>query len=459
VTDSAGAALATTSPSGYGPADLRGAYSLDLLSSSQGSGHTVAVVAAHDNPTAESDLAVYRAQYGLPPCTTANGCFSKRDQAGGVSYPLPDAGWGGEIALDLDMASAVCPKCRIMLVEASSDSVSDLGAAVNTAVSLGASEISNSYGSSEYLGESRDQAYYDHPGIAITAASGDSGYGVQFPAASGSVTAVGGTSLVRAAGARGWTESAWASSGSGCSVYIAKPAWQTDAGCGNRTVGDVSAVADPATGVAVFHTDGSNPAASGWMVFGGTSVSAPIVAGVYALKGHTGGANPFGQLAPFFDVSSGANGSCGTYLCQSGPGFDGPTGIGSPDGGAQTTAAPPGGSSAQPPTRSQPPVSSASAPPTLTLRQAARDARKALASIFGRSFKHRRGLRLSCRRKSRVAAVCAVSWRSGSSSYSGSLTITSAVGAGGRMVRRVTYTITRRTGRRKATLRGRTTLS
>jgi hypothetical protein len=411
----------------------------------------VAVVAAHDNPTAESDLAVYRAQYGLPACTTANGCFSKRDQSGGVAYPAPDPGWGGEMALDLDMASAVCPKCRLLLVEASSDAVSDLGTAVNEGVSLGATEISNSYGSSEYLGETQDEAYFRHPGIALTAASGDGGYGVQFPASADSVTAVGGTSLVRDASARGWTERAWASAGSGCSAYIPKPAWQTDPGCGGRTVADVSAVADPATGVAVFHTDGSNPAASGWMVFGGTSASAPIVAGVYALKGHAGGFDPFAQLAPFFDVTSGANGSCGSYLCQAGPGYDGPTGLGSPDGGSSAQATP-----APPPSRSQPPVTSAAAPPTLSLRQAASVARKALAKVFGRSFKHRRGFRMSCRRKSRVAAVCAVSWRSGSSFYSGSVTVTSTVVASGRVVQQVTYTVSRKGGGCRGSKRCRT---
>jgi hypothetical protein len=315
-----------------------------------------------------------------------------------------------------------------------------------------AAAVSNSWGGSEDNTILPADSHFNHPGVAITASSGDSGYGLSWPASSQFVTGVGGTTLTPAPGARGWTEAAWSGSGSGCSAFEPPLAWQPHpGGCAKRTVADVSAVADPATGVAVFHTDGSNPAASGWMVFGGTSASAPIVAGVYALKGHAGGFDPFAQLAPFFDVTSGANGSCGSYLCQAGPGYDGPTGLGSPDGGSSAQATP-----APPPSRSRPPVTSAAAPPTLTLRRAAGFARKALAKVFGRSFKHRRGFRVSCRRKSRVVAVCAVSWRSGSSFYSGSVTVTSTVVASGRVVQQVTYTVSRKGGGCRGSKRCRT---
>ncbi|HEX8768468.1 MAG TPA: hypothetical protein VF714_08870, partial [Jatrophihabitans sp.] len=226
-----GTVTPTATPAGYGPADLVSAYNLDTTG---GSGQTVAVVDAYDNPTAEADLAVYRAQYGLPACTTANGCFRKVNQAG-TSSPLPasNAGWAAEIALDVDMVSAVCPQCNILLVEANSNYTSDLGAAVDTAVALGAKFVSNSYGG----GDSSGQAYhFDHPGVVITASTGDNGYGVSFPASAPTVTAVGGTRLVRSATTRGWSESAWSGAGSGCSSIHAKPAVQNlvSTGCATR---------------------------------------------------------------------------------------------------------------------------------------------------------------------------------------------------------------------------------
>jgi subtilase family serine protease len=317
-------------PSGYGPADLRAAYK---LTSNGSSSQTVAIVDAYNDPNAESNLAVYRAQYGLPPCTTANGCFRKVNQNGGTTYPAGNTGWAEEISLDLDMVSAICPNCHILLVEASSASFANLAAAVDRAAIMGAKAISNSYGGSEYSTETSDQAHYNHPGIAITVSSGDSGYGVEFPAASQYVTAVGGTHLVRSSSSRGWTETVWNGAGSGCSRYITKPSWQHDTGCSRRTVADVSAVADPNTGVAVYDTYG----VSGWLVFGGTSVAAPIVASVYALAGNessiTYGSYPYSHTSSLFDVTSGSNGSCGSsYLCTGKAGYDGPTGLGTPNG-------------------------------------------------------------------------------------------------------------------------------
>ncbi|MEV4612440.1 putative Ig domain-containing protein [Kitasatospora sp. NPDC049258] len=331
-------------PSGYGPTDLTSAYNLPAAA---GAGATVAIVDSNDDPKAESDLAAYRSQYGLPACTTANGCFRKVDQRGGTSYPTADSGWAGEISLDVDMVSAVCPNCHILLVEADSATMENLGAAVNTAVSLGAKYVSNSYGGGEDASDtSYDTSYFNHPGVAITVSSGDSGYGAEYPASSKYVTAVGGTSLSRTSNARGWSEKVWGTSsggdgaGSGCSGYDAKPTWQTDSGCAKRTVADVSAVADPATGVAVYQTYGG----SGWNVYGGTSASAPIIAAVYALAGTPGaGSNPasypYAHTSSLYDVTGGANGSCSpSYLCTAAAGYDGPTGLGTPNGTAAFTS-------------------------------------------------------------------------------------------------------------------------
>ncbi len=332
--------LATaTYTKGYAPAQLRAAYNLVTAGSAT---QTVAIVDAYDNPNAETDLAAYRAQFGLPACTTANGCFRKVDQRGGVAYPRGDVGWGQEIALDLDMASAVCPGCGLLLVVADSNSFADLAAAVDRAATLGASAISNSYGAREFSTETSWESHYNHPGVAITVSSGDSGYGVEFPAASRYVTAVGGTSLTIASNARGWSETAWNGAGSGCSAYVPKPAWQTDTGCARRTVADVAAVADPATGVAVYDSYGSTGGAN-WFVFGGTSVAAPIVAAVYALAGNAasiGPSYPYGHTASLYDVTLGTNGRCSNpktapavgYLCTAKVGYDGPTGNGTPNG-------------------------------------------------------------------------------------------------------------------------------
>nr|WP_274911319.1 S53 family peptidase [Streptomyces sp. WZ-12] len=330
-------------PSGFGPSDLQSAYNLPQ---SGGSGQTVAIVDANDDPNAEQDLATYRSQYGLPECSTANGCFQKVDQNGGTNYPAADSGWAGEISLDVDMVSAACPSCHILLVEANSANMSDLGTAVNRAVTMGAKFVSNSYGGGEDSTDtSSDEQYFNHPGVAITVSSGDSGYGVEYPAASKYVTAVGGTSLQQDSSSRGWSESVWGSSaggngaGSGCSQYDAKPAWQQDTGCANRTVADVASVADPATGLAVY----DSYQATGWNVYGGTSASSPFIAGVYALAGTPGSGDtpasyPYSHASALNDVTSGANGTCSpSYLCTAGTGYDGPTGLGTPNGTAAFT--------------------------------------------------------------------------------------------------------------------------
>jgi subtilase family serine protease len=329
IVDASGQPQAAHGPSGLTPADLRDAYKITSTGSSS---TTIAIVDAYGYPNAESDLATYRSHFGLPACTTANGCFRKVDQRGGTQYPRNDTGWAQESALDLDMASAMCPNCKLMLVEADSPSFADLAAAVDTAAVLGAHVISNSYGGGEQS-SSAWESHYDHPGIAVTASSGDSGYGVEFPASSPHVVAAGGTRLVRAASARGWTETVWTGAGSGCSAVYAKPAWQTDSGCAKRTVADVSAVADPNTGVSVYGPVRKN--SSGWMVFGGTSVAAPLIGGVYGVNGGSVNyaSDPYSNSASLFDITSGSNGNCGgLYLCTAGSGYDGPTGLGTPNG-------------------------------------------------------------------------------------------------------------------------------
>ncbi|MBA3653770.1 MAG: hypothetical protein H0W70_06200 [Actinobacteria bacterium] len=339
---------ATTSPSAsaYTPADLRSAYALP---SSGGAGQTIAVVIAYDNPNTETDLGAYRTQFGLPPCTTANGCFKKVDQNGQQAYPPPNVGWAQEADLDLDMASAVCASCKLLLVEASSTRVSDLAIAVDRAATMGANAISNSYGAPEWYGETGYEGFYNHPGVMITASTGDDGYGMEYPAASQYTTAVGGTRLVRSSSARGWSETVWSGTGGGCSAYVPKPSWQHDAGCAKRSAADVSAVSDPSTGVAVYSSYGSSGGAN-WFVFGGTSVAAPIVAGVYALSSNsaslTYGSQAYGHTGALNDVISGTNGSCGgSYLCTAGAGYDGPTGLGTPIGlgafGGPDTVPPP----------------------------------------------------------------------------------------------------------------------
>jgi hypothetical protein len=293
----------------------------------------VAVVDAYDQPYAESDLAAYRSQYGMTACTTANGCFRKVDQRGGTNYPELDYGWGSEIDLDIQMVSAICPQCHILLVEADSDDDADMAAAEDRAASLGATSISNSYGDDESSAQLALDSHYNHPGIAVTASSGDDGYGVEFPAASRYVVSVGGTTLTSASNARGWTETAWDGSGSGCSAYESKPAWQSDSGCSHRTVADVAAVADPNTGVAAY-----DPDYGGWGVWGGTSVASPIIASIAALAHQPASASyPASDIyasgGGLNDVTSGSNGSCSpSYLCVAVAGYDGPTGLGTPSG-------------------------------------------------------------------------------------------------------------------------------
>ena len=364
--DASGKPLATTTPTGYGPSDIQSAYELAGVSPGAAA-PTVAIVDAFDDPTAESDLAAYRSYFGLPACTTANGCFEKVNQSGVAgSYPAtdPQSEWAVEISLDLDAVSAACPSCKILLVETNSDDLSDLGAGDDTAVKLGAAAVSNSYGGSEDSTNAQSSlSYYDHPGVLITASAGDGAYGVEFPASSQYVLGVGGTSLAKASNARGWSETVWFTqagegTGSGCSAYTPKPSWQKDTGCSHKTVADVSAVADPYTGIAVYDTQSPY---SGWTVIGGTSLASPLVAAIFAATGRASGGPsfPYSNPSDFWDVTSGSNGTCSpSYLCTAGPGYDGPTGVGTPNAAAMS------GSSGGPVDGGSPPPTGS---PTVTL--------------------------------------------------------------------------------------------
>ena len=317
------------------PAQLKDAYKLAGTSSG---GRTVAIVDAYGYPNLARDLATYRSYFGLPACTTAGGCLKIMDQNGGTNYPRTDVGWAGEQALDVDAVSAICPDCKIIVVQAKSASIVDLGTAVNTAArQAGVVAVSNSYGGSD-APDSTYGAPYNHPGIAVTASTGDRGYqGGSFPASSSYVTAVGGTTLTSASNTRGWNETAWAGAGSGCSTVntALAAAAASNTGCAKRAIADVSAAADPNNGgMAVYYP--TSRTASTWAQVGGTSESAPIIAAVYALSGNTAGyanATPYSHTASLFDVTSGSNGSCPTtQWCTARSGWDGPTGLGTPNG-------------------------------------------------------------------------------------------------------------------------------
>lgn len=325
---------------GFGPSSLQSAYKLP--SSTGGVGLSVAVVDAYNDPDAVSDVATYRSSWGLPACntTTEAGCLTVVNQEGAAS-PLPansgDTGWATEESLDVDMVSAICPNCHIYLVEANTPSIVNLGSAVDSAVKvLKVKFVSNSYGGKQRSNDATyDTDYYKHAGRAIVASAGDDGYGVSYPAASQYVVSVGGTSLTSNSGtSRGWSETVWSGTGSGCSEYEAKPSWQTDSGCKKRTDNDVAAVANPNTGVAIYDTYDQG----GWLEVGGTSVSSPIIASVYALAGKPAkGTYPasyiYAHVSALFDVTSGSNGTCSpAYLCTGETGYDGPTGWGTPDG-------------------------------------------------------------------------------------------------------------------------------
>jgi subtilase family serine protease len=321
----------TTAPAGYGPAQLRRAYAIPA---SSGDG-LVAVVTAYDDPSAAADLATYRSTYGLPPC--GPGCLSIIGQDGGSVTATPDQGWAGETALDLAMVSTGCPTCRITVVEAVSASLRDLATAERTAAALpSVLSVSGSFGAPESAAQQSFAPAFraQQPGTWVVHSSGDDGYGVEFPAAVPGVVAVGGTSLFLGSDGRVVAERAWSGAGSGCSLQGAAPAWQPAGPCGSRrAVSDVAAVADPATGVAVYATYGAPRGSGGWLVVGGTSASAPFIAGLHAAA-HSGSSSPASLYSGVLrDITSGSSGRCRPKArCTAGPGWDGPTGVGVPAG-------------------------------------------------------------------------------------------------------------------------------
>lgn len=345
IVDDRGAAVRNLTPVGYDPAQFLGGYN---LSGNTSSNQIIAIVDAYDNPYALSDLNYYSKTFGIPQlasCPVSQGtlthpCFQKVNQNGGTSFPRANSGWALEISLDLQTAHAICQNCNILLVEARSASYSDLMAAVDRARLMGAKIISNSYGSGEFSSETSFDSHFNYPGVMFLFSSGDGGFGTGYPAASQYVTAVGGTSLFLNSNNSYQSESAWSGSGSGCSLYEAKPSWQKDPLCAKRTIADVSADADPNTGAAVYDSFGYG-GVRGWFQVGGTSLSSPLIAGVYALAGGVpattlGAALPYSLVSyasNLNDVTVGNNGSCGgSYLCTAASGFDGPTGLGTPKG-------------------------------------------------------------------------------------------------------------------------------
>jgi hypothetical protein len=347
IVDETGRPLAPKGAKGYGPAQLLGAYG---LSGTAAGAPIIAIVGANDDPTAASDLNYFSNTYGipeLPACPTspwppAAACFRKTDQNGGENYPPADWGWAVEFSLDLQTAHSICQNCVLVLVEANSSDENDVLAAIDEARSLGAKAISNSWGGAESHGELSWDSHFDIPGVAITFSAGDNGYGAVYPAASPYVTAVGGTTLTVDGDNQWVSETAWHGTGSGCSKYEPPPEFQTALGlpgCAFRMVADVSADADPSTGLTVYDSTGDN-GHNGWMLVGGTSMASPLIAAVYALGAIDADvmANsvPYASVAygkNLHDIVSGSNGSCApSYLCHAVAGYDGPTGLGTPLG-------------------------------------------------------------------------------------------------------------------------------
>ena len=339
---------------GWSPENLKSAYKLPATG---GKGETVAIVDAFNYPDAEADLKVFREHYKLvykgteTACTRANECFKKINQKGesaesetATLYPTANRGWSKEMSLDLDMVSAVCPECKLLLVESNTNSLEDLDTAEAKAATESPVAISNSWGNAgEFFEETEFDTYFDHPGIPVVFAAGDTGYGPKYPATSPYVISAGGTQLTKEPlASRKWSEEVWHnepamgdSTGSGCSEFEPKPAWQTDKGCAKRTDNDVSAVAYKLSAYDSYEQTGEER----WTTRSGTSASTPIIAGVEAVSPahfRSLGAQAFyvpGTKASLFDITVGNDGTCTpVYLCTAEPGYDGPTGTGTPDG-------------------------------------------------------------------------------------------------------------------------------
>lgn len=305
---------ASSSPVGLFPAQMKSAYGFST-SNTAGAGMTIGIVDAYDLPTAENDLNVFSAQFGLPACTTANGCFKKVNQTGGTKYPRYNSGWGLEIALDIEWAHAIAPGAKILLVEASSNSFTNLLAAEDYAAA-NAGYVSNSWGGSEFSGETSYDAHFLRSGVAFFVSAGDAGLPAEYPSASPYVISVGGTLLTFNANGTLLSETGWSSGGGGCSLYETATSVQSSfstygqVGCaGKRATPDVSLDADPNSGAAVY--DSSNyQGQTGWYQVGGTSLSSPMWAGRAAVSGAVvNAAYVYGNNITFRDITSGNNGA------------------------------------------------------------------------------------------------------------------------------------------------------
>jgi subtilase family serine protease len=325
----------STAVGGFHPSQIRTAYGLAGIAN-EGAGQTIALIDAYDNPTAETDLGIFTAQFKLPACTTANGCFQKIYATG--KKPATNSGWAGESSLDIEWSYAMAPKAKIILVEAAKSSSASLWQAVDVAVQNGATVVSMSFLGNEYAKEVNADTHFNVAGGTFCASSGDGGHGVGYPSASPFVVAVGGTSLSTSTKGVWQSETAWGGSGGGTSLYETEPAYQAGVQTtGQRGVPDVAWDANPSTGVAVYSKTGFG----GWAVVGGTSVSSPSWAGLFAIINSSrlaASKTPLTQPqvllypdseADYHDITKGTNGSCGAE-CKAGPGYDFVTGVGSP---------------------------------------------------------------------------------------------------------------------------------
>jgi len=305
---------ASASPTGLSPATIKSVYNFPT-STSSGAGTTIAIVDAYDDPTAASDLSVFSSQYGLPACTTANGCFTKVNQTGGTKYPRANSGWALEISLDIQWAHAIAPGAKILLVEASSASFTNLLAAEDYAAAH-AQFVSNSWGGNEFSGESSYDSHFVHSGVSFFVSSGDAGTPAEYPSASPNVISVGGTSLKFNADGSLNSETGWSGSGGGCSAYETATSAQSSfsqygqVNCaGKRATPDVSLDADPNSGVSVYDST-SYQGRRGWWTVGGTSASSPMIAARSAVGSvAVNSSYVYGSNISFRDITSGNNGA------------------------------------------------------------------------------------------------------------------------------------------------------
>ena len=345
VTDKGRKTIVSPTPVGYGPTQFRTAYSLTDSASSNPL-PIIAIVDAYDQPNIQKDLNKYSSTMNMPSLPACSGpvknsaipCFQKINQNGGMtSFPRTNSAWALEISLDVEVAHVVCQNCRLLLVEAASNSYGDLLTAIDTAVNSGANVVSGSWSSVEFSGEPTLDFHFDKPGVAFTFSSGDSGFCTAYPAASRFVTSIGGTTLNLNTDNSYGSETVWAGTGSGCSLYESKPSWQKDSLCKNRTMNDAAADADPNTGAAVYDSV-SYFGVIGWFQVGGTSLATPIIGAVYAMGGVPSSTQanslPYtqGTSSNLHDIANGSDGICGNYLCLAEVGYDGPTGLGTPKG-------------------------------------------------------------------------------------------------------------------------------